>query len=596
MPTLIIDDRRIEAKQGQTIIQAALESGIDVPHFCWHPSLSVAGNCRMCLVDVGMPKMNPDRTPALDESGNPVIMFMPKLQIACGTQVSDGMVVRLNNQKIKDVQNSITEFLLINHPLDCPICDEAGQCKLQEYGYKHSRGESRFDEMKNHKDKRRPLGPNVMFDAERCISCSRCIRYANEQAGQPVLTFVERGDHVSIETFPGTEFDSPYSMNVIEICPVGALTSRDFRFRARVWDMSFSDSVCTGCARGCNMEAGVRDNAILRLEPDANLAVNEYWMCDYGRLTQYTFVNENRVLQPLVPINGAPAETDWNSATSKAAELLKSVQPHEILVLGSAHATNEDNYALARFAKEVLNTPNIHFFRHDNPAFGDDYLRQSDMTANSAGALEVGVNAVDTNDGVSLQNLIANINDGVIKALYVMNENVAAISPELAAALDNLSVLIVHATNHDATTAKAHVVFAGATYAELEGTYTNFQNRIQHVEPFIATLENERRMGMKQSRLDKFGAHNDRWTHGERRNVRQHWRVITALAKEMGATPDAWRYRASEDVFEELADTVPFFSGLNYELLIERKGVVSGKADEPFEPVFEYESHVMKPN
>lgn len=594
MPTFTIDDRTLEAKPGQTIIQAATENGIDVPHFCWHPSLSVAGNCRMCLVDVGMPKMNPDRTPALDDNGNPIIMFMPKLQIACATQVSEGMVVRLNHPKVKPAQEAVMEFLLINHPLDCPICDEAGQCKLQEYGYKHSKGESRFTETKNHKDKRVPLGPNVLFDAERCISCSRCIRYAKEEANQPVLTFVDRGDHVTIETFPGTQFDSPYSMNVIEICPVGALTSQDFRFKARVWDMSFNESICTGCARGCNTQAGVRNNEILRLEPNTNMDVNQYWMCDHGRLSQFKFVSENRVKKSLVRENGSLVEAEWDAATAKAAELLKSVKASEIMVLGSAKATNEDNYALVRFAKEVLNTSNVDFFRYDNASFGDEKLRRSDMTPNSTGAVEVGVKPAS--GGVSAKDLTAKISSGAIKALYVMEDDIAVISPELASALDKLAVLIVHASNHTETAKKAHVVFAAATYAELEGTYTNFQNRVQHVEPFIVTPENERRMGMKLSRLDKFGAHNDRWTQGERRNCRQSWRVITGLAKAMGAEADLWRYRTSEDVFEALADNVPFFSGMSYGLLDERKGVVSGEAEKEFVEVFEYESHTLKPN
>jgi predicted molibdopterin-dependent oxidoreductase YjgC len=216
------------------------------------------------------------------------------------------------------------------------------------------------------------------------------------------------------------------------------------------------------------------------------------------------------------------------------------------------------------------------------------------MTANTAGALEVGVKPAS--GGISAKDLAAKITSGAIKALYVMEEDLAAISPELAAALDKLTVLVVHAANHTETAKKAHVVFAAATYAELEGTYTNFQNRVQHVEPFIITTENERRMGMKMSRLDKFGAHNDRWTHGERRNCRQSWRVISALAKSMGAESDAWRYRAPEDVFEAIADTVPFFSGMNYGLLDERKGVISGETEKEFAEVFEYESHTLKPN
>ena len=271
MPTFILDGKELEFKPGQTIIEAAKAAGIEIPHFCWHPALTVAGNCRICLVEVEK---------------------APKGMIACATQITDGMVVHSNSPKAIHMRNAVMEFLLINHPLDCPICDEAGECKLQDYAYKYSIGKSRFDEVKNHKDKRVELGPNVMFDQERCISCSRCIRFCEEVAKDPELTFVSRGEHVTIETFPGEQLDNPYSMNVIDICPVGALTSRDFRFKARVWDMSHTDSICTGCARGCNINIWVRDNEILRLTPRENMDVNQYWMCDHGRLDTFKFVND----------------------------------------------------------------------------------------------------------------------------------------------------------------------------------------------------------------------------------------------------------------------------------------------------------------
>lgn len=230
MPNINLDGKIIEFKPGQTIIEAARDHGIEIPHFCWHPELSVSGNCRICLVEVEK---------------------MPKLVIACSTLASEGMIVHTKNEKVIAAQNAVMEFLLINHPLDCPICDEAGECKLQDYAYKYSVGESRFVEEKVHKDKRVPLGPRVMFDGERCISCSRCIRFCDEIAKDPELTFTKRGDRVTIVTYPGEEMDNPYSMNTIDICPVGALTSRDFRFKARVWDMSSTNSICIGCSRGC---------------------------------------------------------------------------------------------------------------------------------------------------------------------------------------------------------------------------------------------------------------------------------------------------------------------------------------------------------
>ncbi len=589
MPQMIIDNKTIEFKSGQTIIQAALENGFDVPHFCWHPGLSVAGNCRMCLCDVGMPRMNPDKTPALDEQGKQIYNFLPKLQIACATPAADGMFVRLNDKKVESAQESVMEFLLINHPLDCPICDEAGQCKLQEYGYKHSKGESRFIETKNHKDKRRPLGPNVLFDGERCISCSRCIRYANEEAQQPVLTFVNRGDHNTIETFPGQEFDSPYSMNVIEICPVGALTSQDFRFKARVWDMSFNETICTGCARGCNINAGVRDNEILRLEPRVNMEVNQYWMCDHGRLNQYKFVNTNRVQQAMIRENGTLLDADWSVAYTRSAEILKHYQAHEIMFFGSARATNEDNFALVELARHI-GSPNIDFVRYHDEAFGDAKLRHSDRTPNAKGAETLGVKP--GNGGVSADSFVHAVQAGKIKAVVIIEDDIAGLSSAHAQALASLECVIVQASNMTATAQAAHVLLASATYAELEGTYTNFQERVQHVEPAVVSKENASRMGLKMSRLDKFGAENDRWTNGEKRDCRMHWRNLTGIANALGA---GWSYKKSADVFSALADKYEVFSGMDYALLDERRGILFGKAHEEYVPVFEYSSHELKP-
>ena len=333
MPKITVDNKDIEFKPGQTIIQAAQDAGIYIPHFCWHPAMSVSGNCRICLVEIEK---------------------MPKLAIACSTPATDGMVVHTKSEKTVHAQNAVMEFLLINHPLDCPICDEAGECKLQDYAYKYSVGVSRFDETKNEKDKRVALGPNVMFDQERCISCSRCIRFCEEIAKDPQLTFVQRGDHVTIETFPGEELDNPYSMNVIEICPVGVLTSRHFRFRSRVWDMSFTDTVCPGCARGCNSIMGVRNNEILRIDPRENPAVNDYWLCDWGRLNTTDFVNDEttRFKSPMIKFEGASADKDelievnWDEAFSKTASIMKDLNPDVIMFAASPFSTLEDNYSL----------------------------------------------------------------------------------------------------------------------------------------------------------------------------------------------------------------------------------------------------------
>ena len=235
--------------------------------------------------------------------------------IACSTLAAEGMVVHSESEKALAARNAVMEFLLINHPLDCPICDEAGECKLQDYAYAHSVGESRFTEEKTHKDKRVPLGPYVMFDAERCISCSRCIRFCDEIAKDPELTFVKRGDRVTIVTYPGEQMDNPYSLNTTDICPVGALTNSDFRFRARVWDMSSTNSICTGCSRGCNSEIWVRNNEVLRLTPRYNEEVNSYWMCDHGRINTFKFINsEDRVDGPHLRREGTLIKVAWAEA------------------------------------------------------------------------------------------------------------------------------------------------------------------------------------------------------------------------------------------------------------------------------------------
>lgn len=591
MPQIIIDGQAIEAAPGKTIIEAALDNGITIPHFCWHPALTVAGNCRMCLVQVGSHKKDTDGSLMFDAAGAPVVNWIPKMQIACATPVADGMIVNTVGENVDHTQEAIMEFLLINHPLDCPICDEAGQCKLQEYAFTHSKGKSRFSEEKNHKDKRVPLGPQVLFDGERCISCSRCIRFADEIAKQPVLTFVRRGDKVTIETFEDTQFDSPYSMNVIDICPVGALTSMDFRFKARVWEMSFTDSVCPGCARGCNVKLGVMNNELLRIEPRTNMHVNTYWMCDHGRLAPKALVETDRISEPMIRRNGMLATTTWDDALAAAVSGLGSVKAHEVAVLGSAHASNEDNYALARFAQAVIKTPHVDFIKHNDPSFGDTMLKVNDVAANAIGAHSAGIHPAS--GGASVDVLATKISQGSIKALIVMADDVATQSPALAEAIASLDVLIVLATNASTTTHMAHVVLPLASFAESEGTFTNTTHRVQHFEAAIVTSENERSMGMKMSRWDKFGAPNDRWTHGERRHVRSGWRILQQLANAMGAH---WTYASSEDVFKDLAGHVTSFNGMTYQLLDQYQGLVLGKAAQPDPVGVVYESHVLKPN
>jgi NADH-quinone oxidoreductase subunit G len=543
MPKIVIDDKELDFNQGQTIIQIAEENGIDIPHFCWHECLSVSGNCRMCLVEVEK---------------------IPKLVIACSTIAADGMVVHTQSEKTVKARSAVMEFLLINHPLDCPICDEAGECKLQQYAYSHSVGESRFTEEKNHKKKRVPLGPYVMFDAERCISCSRCIRFCDEIAGEKQLTFVQRGDKVTIVTAPGKQLDNPYSLNVTDICPVGALTNRDFRFKSRVWDMSSTKSICSGCSRGCNIEVWVRNNEILRLTPRHNAEVNSYWMCDNGRLNTFKHVNaENRVDGPYLKREGNLIKTGWDEAIAFAVSELKSFGKDEIAFIGSAFATCEDNYIFAKFAKSAWSAKNIDFLRHVKPGESDKLLVMEDKSPNALGAQLAGIQP--GKGGLNFEGIIHAIKEGKIKALYLLEDDLAAIKPEYESALKKLELLIVHSSNFNKTTDIADLILPASTYAEKHGTFVNFDGRVQRIRSAVTTEDFDRSLdGFEQSRLDKFGSPFDKWSSPKKMDARSSWRIIAAMYSALG---HKIKHTMSQEVFDEISETIPEFQGLNYSVI-----------------------------
>ncbi len=551
MPKIVLDGKEIDFTQGQTIIEAAKDNGIDIPHFCWHPKLSVSGNCRVCLVEVEK---------------------MPKLVIACSTLAADGMVVHTNSDNAVAARNAVMEFLLINHPLDCPICDEAGECKLQDYAYAHGVGESRFVEEKNHKNKRVPLGPRVMFDAERCISCSRCIRFCDEIAKDPELTFVKRGDRVTIVTYPGQEMDNPYSINTVDICPVGALTNRDFRFQARVWDMSSTKSVCIGCSRGCNTELWVRNNKVLRLTPRQNEEVNSYWMCDHGRINTFKFINaEDRVDGGYIRKDGTLTKSTVDEAVSAAAKELKNINKDEIAFIGSPFVTNEDNYILAKFTR-MMGSKHIDYMRKTDPEFGDEILKRDDITPNTLGAELAGI--VPSKGGLNFEEIIDAIKKGKIKALYLIEDDLVDSRPELEDIFAKLNLFIMHATNMNKTASLADIVLPAATYAEKNGTMVNFKGRVQRIKPAVATLNVDRALeGMALSRLDKFGTKFDRWAEKNKCDSYSTWKLLLKLANSMG---NKMKFDTAEAVFAEMTTSIEAFKGLDYddigELGVQLKG------------------------
>ena len=345
--------------KGTRMIEACKQAKKEVPHYCYHPKLTSPGNCRMCLVEMGMPpRPQPGQEPEKDEHGMPKIGWMPRPVIACANTVAEGMGIRTDSILTQECRKGVMEFLLINHPLDCPICDQAGECRLQEFSVEHGKGESRFRENKVKKPKNVDIGPRVRLDDERCIMCSRCIRFTAEIADDPVLGFTERGSHTTLAVHPGKRLENNYSLNTVDICPVGALTSTDFRFQQRVWFLTETDSLCTKCGRGCNTIIGARGDTLYRQTPRENNDVNSNWMCDQGRL-DFHFVNsEFRLTDPLLKKAGRHETAKWSDSLQAIADAARGLKGEEIAIVASARFTNEELHYVRKLA-DTLGTDNL---------------------------------------------------------------------------------------------------------------------------------------------------------------------------------------------------------------------------------------------
>ena len=334
-----------------TMIQACALAHVDVPHYCYHPELPVAGNCRMCLVEFGTPALGPDRKPLLNSDGSPKIAKSPRPAIACATPISPGMEIYTNTPGVKQMREGVLEFLLINHPLDCPICDQAGECKLQEYSVDYGQSASRFVETKVHKPKAVDLGPRIVLDDERCILCTRCIRFTRDIVGDDALGITNRGGDSTLTGYPGKPFDNNYTLNTVDICPVGALTSKDFRFQMRVWFLKETKSVCTSCGTGCSIVIGSREEKIYRYEPRQNDAVNLCWMCDFGRLNYKWIGGENRLLKVQSLKSKVQSQlVNWPTVLREISELLKKAVPGSVALIASARQSNEELFLLKKLA------------------------------------------------------------------------------------------------------------------------------------------------------------------------------------------------------------------------------------------------------
>jgi NADH-quinone oxidoreductase subunit G len=363
--TLTIDGVQVSVPKGTLIVEAAKRIANEIPVFCYHGKMASVGMCRMCLVEVGMPSINRETgKPDLDQNGNPIVRFAPKPTTACTTPVSEGMVVKVNSEAALADRKAVLEFLLTSHPLDCPVCDKGGECPLQDLTIRHGPGNSRFDyEEKQHFPKRYPLGDLIVLDMERCVICARCVRFQDEIAHDPVLAIEERGRRAHIVSYSTPAFDSHYSGNTADICPVGALTTRDFRFGARAWELTNVPSICNHCGAGCNTVLGTRTGQIKRIMPRQNEAVNEIWICDKGRFGHHFNGSPQRLTTPLVRKNGELVEAGWAEALSLVAQKFKAIKESDgsdaLGGIAGGRLSNEDLYVFQKLFREVIGTNNI---------------------------------------------------------------------------------------------------------------------------------------------------------------------------------------------------------------------------------------------
>lgn len=516
--TLTVDGKPVTVPDGTTVLQACEQAQSPVPFYCYHPGLSIAGNCRICLVE---------------------IEGTPKLQIACYTRAAEGMKVNTVSDKTLNGRRDVLEFLLVNHPLDCPVCDQAGECWLQDYYMEHGLYDPKFNETKVKKEKKIAVGPTVMLDQERCILCSRCVRFTDEISKTHEFGIFNRGDHAEVNVQPGKTLDNNYSGNVVDICPVGALTDRDFRFKCRVWYLGSAKSVCPGCSRGCNTEIHYnreRDHRrhiaggerVMRLKPRYNPDVNRWWMCDEGRYA-YGAIDQNRIsgasLRNGTVQNATVEQGIWKLADA-IRRLKQAKQTDRIGVILSSKQTNEELYAAKRFCQSLGLAKVV--FQRPKPGKSDNLLLQADKSPNAQGALALGL-------AEGADALVDQAVAGQLTALIVFHQDLAELYGEakVKSAAAKLELLAFIGTNASPTAGLAHVVLPSAAYAEKDGTFTNFEGRVQRI--FAA--------------FDPAG------------EAQPDWKLLADLGQALGSPmnfPDA------PAVFAELAGTEAPFKGMSY--------------------------------
>jgi NADH-quinone oxidoreductase subunit G len=492
---VLVDGVEVQADSRDNLIEAARRVGVAIPYFCYHPRLSIAGQCRMCLVETS------------DAPG--------RLVPGCQVRVKEGLKIITTTPAVKDNQRGSMEFHLINHPVDCAICDQSGECKLQDYYMDYDHQPSRIRTYKLNKPKREVFGPMVVYDAERCIMCTRCVRFMDEIAQEPQLAVVQRGSHSLISTFPGQPLDSRYSGNTVDICPVGALLNRDFRFQSRVWFVNKTPAICTGCSNGCNVYGETRGDVMYRLLPRRNEEVNQVWMCDEGRLT-YHETNEKRVEWAR---SGAES-VGPRIAVERAVELLKPVlgQPG-IAIAISAQCTNEE--AAAGFLLGALFKTPRYVLCGKPPGDSDEFLIRADKNPNT-----LGVKFAAAAFGVTLEGPAAL--EGVKAVIALRTDGLDALL------LKSAEILIAIAQNEDEVTGAAQVTLPIKSAYEQEGSFINYYGRLQRTWQTVPT---------------------------QRADTAAGWSWIERLMTGLGSAASLARASAA---FEQLAQRAPDLGGLQF--------------------------------
>jgi len=519
MINITIDGKQIQVAEGTTIIQAIDQNGMDLPRYCYHPGLSIAGNCRICQVEIEK---------------------APKTVIACNTKVTEGMVIYTRSPKAKESQQVVLEYLLANHPLDCPVCDQSGECKLQDYYMDYGLYSPKFDDPKVKKTKKAfPIGPTIMLDQERCILCSRCVRFCDEITRTHELGIFNRGNRAEVDLGPGKVLDNPYSGNLADVCPVGALTDRDFRFKLRVWYLGSQESVCPGCARGCNTYIHyersrpypLKTQRVMRLKPRENPAVNQWWMCDGGRYA-YPSIDKERNLFVRIRKSGVLLQTDWQGGLDAAAKLICETKGSWGLLI-SAQLTNEELYLSKRLFVDFLKWKSVGFRSRLDFGVEDDFLIKKDKNPNA-----FGVKALLGLDETSIDSVLQDAEQRPPEGLFVFAHDLDKIlgTQRFKQLRSKIKNIIFVGPQENATALASDVLLPSACYAEIDGTFTNFEGRVQRI----------------RKALEPTGS------------ARPLVEILQGLEMRLG---ERQTMQATEEVFAELAKQNAFFSGLNYDLL-----------------------------